>query len=128
MDALIAAGGAPANYTEYSGNPPREKVAALARVVLSKPGLKGLWIVGGFANFTRIDETFAGIVDALQEIKPKYPIVIRRAGPYDSAGQRIMEEAAGRLGLDLTYFDRHTPMTATAKVMVEKAYGMKHET
>ena len=47
MDALMRAGEKPANYTEYSGNPPREKVYKLAKVVLSKPGLRGLWIAGG---------------------------------------------------------------------------------
>ena len=39
MDALLKAGLKPANYTEYSGNPPREKVRDLAKIVLSKPGL-----------------------------------------------------------------------------------------
>jgi citryl-CoA synthetase large subunit len=63
MDALIKAGCKPANYTEYSGNPPREKVREIAKIVLSKPGLKGLWIAGGVANFTNIAETFQGIVD-----------------------------------------------------------------
>ncbi|PIT86474.1 MAG: hypothetical protein COU33_02975, partial [Candidatus Magasanikbacteria bacterium CG10_big_fil_rev_8_21_14_0_10_43_6] len=42
MDALLQAGLSAANYTEYSGNPPREKVHALAKIVLSKPGLRGL--------------------------------------------------------------------------------------
>ncbi|MDP3770379.1 MAG: ATP-grasp domain-containing protein [Candidatus Sungbacteria bacterium] len=121
MDALITAGGRPANYTEYSGNPPREKVRALADIVLSKHGLSGLWIAGGFANFTRIDETFAGIVDIFEKIKPRFPIVVRRAGPFDNEGKTIMEEAAERLDLDLTYFDRATPMTATARIMAEKA-------
>lgn len=120
MDALFAAGGKPANYTEYSGNPPREKVRDLARVVLSKPGLRGLWIAGGFANFTRIDETFAGIIDAFEEMRPTYPIVVRRAGPFDTEGEQMMKDAAARLGLDLTYFDRFTPMTETAAVLMEK--------
>lgn len=119
MDALLAAGGRPANYSEYSGNPPREKVAALARVVLSKPGLRGLWICGGVANFTQIDETLAGIVDALREIRPSYPIVVRRAGPGEDEGRRIMEEASRELGLKLRYFGAETPMTETARVLIE---------
>src|SRR3989338_4478887 len=57
MDALLSYGGKPANYTEYSGNPSAEKVKKLTQVVLSKPNLHGLWIVGGTANFTRIDLT-----------------------------------------------------------------------
>jgi citryl-CoA synthetase large subunit len=72
MDALIKAGLKPANYTEYSGNPPREKVYALAKIVLSKPGLRGLWIAGGVANFTNIGETFHGIADVSDCSAPRW--------------------------------------------------------
>jgi succinyl-CoA synthetase beta subunit len=118
MDALIKAGGKPANYTEYSGNPPREKVAALAKVVLSKPGLKGLWIAGGVANFTNVAETFQGIVDALDELKPSYPIVVRRAGPNEEEGMRIMKECGERNGLNIKLFDKETSMSETAGVLM----------
>lgn len=119
MDALIKAGGKPSNYTEYSGNPPREKVAALAKVVLSKPGLRGLWIAGGVANFTNVAETFQGIVDALDEVKPAYPIVIRRAGPSEEEGMRIMKECAERNGLNMKLFGKETSMSETAGVLME---------
>lgn len=117
MDALIKTGLKPANYTEYSGNPPREKVYALTKVVLSKPGLKGLWIAGGVANFTNIAETFQGIVDALDELKPLYPIVVRRAGPYEEEGMRIMDECAERNGLTMKLFGKETSMSETAEVL-----------
>lgn len=123
MDTLIKEGGKPANYTEYSGNPSREKVAALARVVISKPGLKGLWICGGVANFTQIDETLGGIVDALREVKPNYPIVVRRAGPGEEEGRRIMEEAAAELGITLKFFGAEMPMNDTAKILMNLVYG-----
>ncbi len=123
MDTLIKEGGRPANYTEYSGNPPREKVAAISRIVLSKHGLRGLWICGGVANFTQIDETLGGIVDALREIKPDYPIVVRRAGPGEEEGRRIMEEAARELGLRLKFFGAETTMSDTAKILINLIHG-----
>jgi len=119
MDALIQAGGQPANYTEYSGNPPREKVYALTKIVLSKSNLKGLWIAGGVANFTDIAETFQGIVDALDEIKPNYPIVVRRAGPNEKKGLEIMRECAKHNNLNIKLFGKETPMSETAKILVE---------
>ncbi|MBI5728896.1 MAG: hypothetical protein HY983_01450 [Candidatus Magasanikbacteria bacterium] len=119
MDALIKAGLKPANYTEYSGNPPREKVAALAKIVLSKPGLKGLWIAGGVANFTNIAETFQGIVDAFDEIKPMYPIVVRRAGPFEEEGMRLMKECAERNGLTIQFFGKEKSMSDTAGVLAK---------
>jgi citryl-CoA synthetase large subunit len=117
MDALIRAGFRPANYTEYSGNPPREKVRELAKIVLSKPGLRGLWIAGGVANFTDIAETFHGIVDALDEVKPKYPIVVRRAGPNEEEGMRIMRECAERNGLNMVLFGKETSIGDTAATL-----------
>lgn len=119
MDALIQEGLHPANYTEYSGNPPREKVAALTKIVLSKPGLRGLWIAGGVANFTDIAETFHGIIDALDEIKPKYPIVVRRAGPNEEEGVRLMKECAERNQLNMSMFGKEIAMGETAKVLAE---------
>ena len=117
MDALMKAGLHPANYTEYSGNPPREKVYALAKLVLAKPGLRGLWIAGGVANFTNVAETFHGIVDALDEIKPTYPIVVRRAGPCEEEGMRLMQECAARNGLNMKLFGKETSMSDTADIL-----------
>lgn len=119
MDALMQTGLRPANYTEYSGNPPRDKVAALARAVLSKPGLRGLWIAGGVANFTDIAETFAGIADALDEVRPKYPIVVRRAGPNEAVGRRFVEECAKRNGLRIKIFGKEVSMSETARVLAD---------
>ncbi len=119
MDALIKCGLKPANYTEYSGNPPREKVAALAKIVLSKPGLRGLWIAGGVANFTNIADTFAGIVDAIDEVKPTYPIVVRRAGPNEEEGMRLMKECAERNRLNMKMFGKEMSMSDSTKVLAE---------
>lgn len=120
MDALYAAGGKPANYTEYSGNPPREKVYELAKIVVSKSGLKGIWIVGGVANFTHIGETMAGIADALAEIKPTIPIIIRRAGPHENEGRALMEKLKEEHHLDITWYGREISMTETAKLLMNK--------
>lgn len=115
MDALIQEGLKPANYTEYSGNPPREKVYALAKIVLSKPGLRGLWIAGGVANFTNIEDTFHGIVDVLDELKPTYPIVVRRAGPHEEEGMTLMRECAKRNNLNMKLFGKEMSMSESAK-------------
>ena len=119
MDALISYGGKPANYAEYSGNPPPEKITKLTKIALSKPGLSGCWVVGGFANFTRIDITMQGLVDGLKELDISYPIVVRRAGPGDKEGFEILRRAAKEHDLDIHIFDEKTPITASAKRMVE---------
>lgn len=125
MDALISLGGKPANYTEHSGNPPREKIKRLTKIMLSKKGLKGCWLVGGTANFTDIYETLMGFVEGLREVlpKPDYPIVIRRGGPRDKEAFEALKEIGKKEGFDFHIYGRETPMTSTAKIMVELAYG-----
>ncbi len=127
MDALIAFGGKPANYTEHSGNPPREKLKKLTKIVLGKPNLKGCWFVGGTANFTDIYETLMGFVEGLRELDPKptYPIVIRRGGPNDKKAFESLKEIGKKEGFDFHIYGRETPMTSTAKIIVELAYGGK---
>ncbi|PIR74672.1 MAG: hypothetical protein COU35_01210 [Candidatus Magasanikbacteria bacterium CG10_big_fil_rev_8_21_14_0_10_47_10] len=119
MDALINEGLQPANYTEYSGNPPTEKVYELTKTVLSKPGLKGLWIAGGVANFTDVEQTFKGIVWALDEIKPTYPIVVRRAGPFEAEGMELMRQCAERNNLNVQLFGKESSMSQTAAVLAD---------
>ncbi|MBT3419540.1 MAG: hypothetical protein HN726_03275 [Candidatus Magasanikbacteria bacterium] len=119
MDALKNVGLTPANYTEYSGNPPLEKVYKLSKLVLSKPGIKGLWVCGAVSNFTNVRDTFQGLADALDEVKPTYPIVIRRAGPFDAEGFALMKACAKRNGLDMKLFGKDIPMGETAAVLAQ---------
>ncbi|RME31631.1 hypothetical protein D6789_02105, partial [Candidatus Woesearchaeota archaeon] len=124
MDALIEAGGKPANYTEYSGNPSSEKVRRLTEITLSKPGLRGCFVVGGTANFTDIYETLKGFAEGLRNTKPKpaYPIVVRRAGPRDKEAFAMLAELE-KEGFDITVLGEETPMTKAARIMVEKING-----
>lgn len=118
MDALTAAGGAPANYTEYSGNPPKEKVEKLTKIVLSKPNLHGLWVVGAIANFTDIYQTLSGFLEALRKIdpKPKFPIVIRRGGPNDKEAFEMLRKVTD---FDLHLYGQEISMTESAKIMAD---------
>lgn len=123
MDAMMHFGLMPANYTEYSGNPPREKVYELTKIVLSKPGLRGLWIAGVVSNFTNVKETFMGTADALAEIMPTYPIVVRRDGPFGQEGKEYFMNFAKEKGLNVMWFGKDVSMSETAKVLAEMVYG-----
>lgn len=119
MDALVEYGGKPANFTEYSGNPPTEKVEQLTKIVLDKKNLSGLLVAGVIANFTNIAETLRGVLNVLIEVKPDFPIVIRRAGPHDEEAKAMLLEAKQKYGLDIHYYDEKVPLTQAAKLMVE---------
>ncbi|MBC5793238.1 MAG: hypothetical protein H8Z69_04355 [Nanohaloarchaea archaeon] len=118
MDALIEYGGSPANYTEYGGNPPSEKVYRLSKIVMSKD-LNGLWHVGGTANNTNILRTMKGFCKAVREEKPDYPIVVRRDGPQADEAFELLRETREELGLNMKLFRNDTPMTKTAETLME---------
>ncbi len=117
-DALVEYGGKPANYTEYGGNPPSEKVYRLSKIIMSKE-LNGLWHVGGTANNTNILRTMKGFCKALREEKPDYPIVVRRDGPQADEAFELLRETKDELGLEMKLFRNDTPMTKTAEELME---------
>jgi citryl-CoA synthetase large subunit len=125
LDALIASGGKPANFTEYSGNPPKEKVTKLTKIVLDKPNIHGLWVIGTVvANFTDIYETLSGLIEGLREAQNElgkkfdFPIVIRRGGPRDEEAFEMLKEVKD---FDLILEGPETSIAESAKVMSEKA-------
>lgn len=136
MDGLLSSGLKPANYTEYSGNPTREKVRELAKLVLSIPHLEALWVVGGNANFTDIYETLAGVMDAIEATKlPKgFPVVIRRGGPRWQEAFEMLKTRSKKISISLSLYGPDFPMLETTGVLVkavekfrkQNTYGNTH--
>jgi succinyl-CoA synthetase beta subunit/citryl-CoA synthetase large subunit len=119
FDALLRAGGRPACYTEFGGNPTAEKVRGLARVVLSCPGLRGLLVGHNITNNTQVDLVAQGVVEALRDmgLNPReFPVVAREVGTHDDEG-RIIFEAAG-----VEYLGEECTMEEAARRIVERAY------
>lgn len=90
------------NYGEYSGGPTRAETHLYARQIVrlllnSRSKRKALVIAGGVANFTDIQSTFSGIIDALSEHAPELrkagvKVFVRRGGPNERAGLKAMKE------------------------------------
>jgi succinyl-CoA synthetase beta subunit len=121
FDALVQLGAAPSNYTETGGNPPEDKVAGLTKGILSKKGVKGLFVAHNITNNTQIDIMARGIVKALHEmgIDPQtFPIVVREAGVNDEEGKRIFQEAG------ITYFGEDLTIEEAAAEMIKKMKGV----
>ncbi len=125
LDALMAHGGKPANYVEYSGNPKAEIVEELTKKVLNQKGLKGCWVIGGTANFTDIQETMIGFTNGLRKIKPKptYPIVIRRDGPKCEAAFEMLRQVGEKEGFNFYLYNSKTSMSESGKIMTKLAYN-----
>jgi succinyl-CoA synthetase beta subunit len=116
IDILMRSGGKPANYVEYSGNPPAALVEELTMQVLAQPNLLGAWVIGGTANFTDIYETMSGFVAGLRRITPKptYPIVIRRDGPRQEEARAMLMEVVKNEGYNMHVFGSEISMAESA--------------
>ncbi len=115
FDSLVSAGGHPANYSEFGGNPTETKVTGLASVVLSKPGVRGLFVAHNITNNTQVDVIARGVVRALREanLPEDFPVVAREIGVHDAEGRAIFE-AAG-----VQYFGERSTLTDAARAMTD---------
>jgi succinyl-CoA synthetase beta subunit len=115
FDSLVRAGGQPANYAEFGGNPTETKVAGLARVVLEKPGVRGLFVAHNITNNTQVDVVARGVVQALRGAgvsASDFPVVAREIGLHDVEGRTIFEAAGIR------YFGAESTLSDAARGMV----------
>jgi succinyl-CoA synthetase beta subunit len=97
--------------SDFGGNPPYEKMKAVARICF-KHWLKQanvLFIIGGKSNNTDIHETFRAIGDALREYAsqqgpPPVYVVVGRGGPNLVRGMGALGETCDNLGLPYRFF------------------------
>jgi Succinyl-CoA synthetase, beta subunit len=121
----------PANFTDIGGNPPAEKMYKITRIILSKPGIKGVLVCGGTANNTRIDVTLGeGVANAIRDLKkegkldPNWVWVVRRNGPEAEKGLRMLYEAFKECGVKGEIYDSSLPLT---EAPVRLKYLLEHQ-
>lgn len=115
FDSLVHTGGKPANYSEFGGNPTETKVAGLTRVVLSKPGVRGLFVAHNITNNTQVDVVARGVVRGLDDAgvsASDIPVVAREIGVHDEEGKIIFESAG------IHYFGEESTLSDAAREMV----------
>ncbi|MEX1143394.1 MAG: ADP-forming succinate--CoA ligase subunit beta [Anaerolineales bacterium] len=92
MDIIKLFGGQPANFLDIGGGAGAEKVAAALRIILSDQNVKAV-LFNIFGGITRGDEVARGILEAMNEVKPKVPMVIRLVGTNAAEGRALLAEA-----------------------------------
>ena len=107
LDVIAQAGGRPANFLDVGGGAKAEEIVAALEVLLSDPKVKAV-LFNIFGGITRCDEVARGILQALEQIDVRVPIVVRLDGTNDEEGRRILAEA-------------DAPQLHTAKTMLEAA-------
>ena len=92
MDIVKLFGGEPANFLDIGGGAGSDKVAAAMRIILSDPNVKAV-LFNIFGGITRCDEVARGILVAMDEVKPRVPMVVRLVGTNAEEGRRILKDA-----------------------------------
>ena len=92
MDIVKLFGGEPANFLDIGGGAGADKVAAAMKIILSDPNVKAV-LFNIFGGITRCDEVAKGILVAMDEVKPKVPMVVRLVGTNAEEGRRLLESA-----------------------------------
>jgi succinyl-CoA synthetase beta subunit len=92
MDVIKLFGGEPANFLDVGGGASSEKVSAAMRIILTDPSVKAI-LFNIFGGITRCDEVARGILVAMDEVKPKVPMVVRLVGTNAEEGRKLLENA-----------------------------------
>jgi succinyl-CoA synthetase beta subunit len=114
MDVIKLFGGEPANFLDIGGGAGADKVAAAMRIILSDPNVKAV-LYNIFGGITRCDEVAKGILTAMEQVKPKVPMVVRLVGTNAEEGRALLANA------DMTTAE--TLADAAHKAVVAAAQG-----
>jgi malate-CoA ligase subunit beta len=92
MDMIMQAGGSPANFLDIGGGASPDRVAKAFRLVQSDEKVKAI-LVNIFAGINRCDWVAEGLVQALEKMDLKVPLVVRLAGTKVEEGRKILKES-----------------------------------
>ncbi len=91
MDMVKRFGAEPANFLDIGGSSNPEKVIAAMRIILKDENVNAI-LFNIFGGITRCDDVAKGIVQAVKELKPKVPIVVRLTGTNEEEARKILAE------------------------------------
>jgi succinyl-CoA synthetase beta subunit len=92
MDIIKHFGGEPANFLDIGGGANEDKVAAALRIILQDPDVKAV-LINIFGGITRCDLVAKGILEAINEIQPEIPLIIRLVGTNEQEGRALLRDA-----------------------------------
>jgi len=93
MDVVRHHGGRPANFLEIGGESYTQARPAL-ELLLSNPNIKSL-VVNFCGAFARTDVMTAGVIEAIQALKPRLPIFFSVHGTGDEEAIKLLKDKLG---------------------------------
>ena len=96
MDMIMHAGGEPANFLDIGGGASPERVSKAFNLVLSDENVKCI-LINIFAGINRCDWVAEGIIQAVEKIELKVPVVVRLSGTNVELGRKMIEDSGLQL-------------------------------
>ncbi|VVM05958.1 succinyl-CoA synthetase beta subunit [Methylacidimicrobium cyclopophantes] len=92
MDILHRYGGTPANFLDVGGGADQDQVTKGFGILMKDPRVRAIF-VHIFGGILRCDVIARGIVDAVSQVMPKVPIVVRLQGTNLEEGRAILRRS-----------------------------------
>ena len=92
MDIIKLAGAMPANFLDVGGGTNAEKVAHAFRILTSDPNVQAV-LINIFGGIVRCDRVAAGVIQALENVAVKVPIVVRLEGTNAAEASQMLEDS-----------------------------------
>ncbi len=92
MDTLALHGGEPANFLDIGTVNRKDRVVDALRIIVNDPDVKTIFI-NIFGGLARVDIVAEGVVDAVNELKIKQPLVVRLNGSNVEEGRRVLHDS-----------------------------------
>jgi succinyl-CoA synthetase beta subunit len=92
LDVVQQAGGAAANFLDVGGGAGADLMATSLEVILSDPAVQSV-LVNIFGGITRCDVVARGILEALERVEARVPIVVRLDGTNAEEGRKILADS-----------------------------------
>src|SRR5690606_34344418 len=90
LDMIQRQGGRPANFLDIGGGAQADVVRRALRLVLDDPDVTAV-LINVFGGITRCDEVARGLLQALDGVEVRVPLVVRLAGTREAEGRALLE-------------------------------------
>ncbi len=119
MDLIQLSGGQPANFLDVGGGATADSVSEAFRIILADPNVKAV-LINIFGGIVRCDLIADGIIQAVQQVGVKVPVIVRLEGTNAEAGRQRLAEFEKSSGLAITAAN---DLNEAARIAVLSAQG-----
>ena len=92
MDMIKHVDGEPANFLDIGGGASPERVTKAFNLVLSDDKVDAI-LVNIFAGINRCDWVAEGVIQAMEKLDVKVPVIVRLSGTNEAKGRQILDES-----------------------------------